>query len=144
VLLGLPYLEEGALRVLDDCHAPGVEHVESRRMNGGAELLGAVGRGVGTLDGDVRVPGWWRTRLALGLHLWRDRRDILATDLHHRVDHVVADRIVDRLPAEQLAVELLGRGLVCGGQVGPREGPWCVFGSFSHDRRPYPLPDTGV
>ena len=45
-----------ALRVREGRHAPGVEDVEGLRQQGGAELGGAGGAGVGGLDGDVAVP----------------------------------------------------------------------------------------
>jgi hypothetical protein len=47
----------------------------------------------------------------------------LAADVHHRVGHALSGGVVYRMPAEQVAVELLRGVLVGGGEVGPGERP---------------------
>src|SRR5207244_1524944 len=58
--------------------------------------------------------------------------DILPLELHHRVVGAVADGTVFGLPPKKLTVKRLRCILICGGEIGPAEGPRCVLSSFAH------------
>ena len=55
-----------------------------------------------------------------------------AVDARHHVDAVIRDRIVLEIPAEQRAIEALGRLGVGGGEVRPGEGAVLVAVAFAH------------
>ena len=135
VLMRLPDREVRALWIPDRCHPPGIEDVERRCVERGAELGGAGRDGVGVGDRHVGVPGRRRAGISLGLRLRADRADLLAIDEHHRVDDPVADRPILGLPAEQRRIERLRAVLVGRRQIDPAEGSRRVGGPLTHRRR---------
>src|SRR4029079_8828310 len=85
---------------------------------------------------DVAVPVRRHAhRLLVGL-LRRDRGDVLAVQLRHRVVDAGADRAVVVVPAEQVRVEALRSVLIARRVLDPRKGPVRIRRAIAHGRDP--------
>src|SRR5206468_9084644 len=98
----LPDAQGGAGPILHERHAPGLQDVEGLLDQAGAQFLRLRRRLVGARDGDIAVPVG-RRLVGRG----RDRADVVALDLAHRVRAAARDLVVLEVPTEQTAVEVL-------------------------------------
>ena len=122
LLARLPQVQERARRVPHRRRAAGLGDVERLGQHLAAELADPRRQRVDVLDRHVRRPVR-RQRAPLLLVELVQRGDVAPVDPEHRVRALIADRGVDRLPAEHARVELLRRVGVGRAEVGPAERP---------------------
>ena len=129
---GLPQAEGGGGVVLDHGHAAFLHHIRGFHQDcppGGANLGENV---INTFDRHVAAPmGRNPLLLHAAVHL-PQAGDVLAALLQNGVGNAGVGGTVFKVPAHQLAVELLGGGGVGGRQVHPAEGPGVILGIFRH------------
>src|SRR5713226_2757314 len=143
MFVGLPDGENRPCRVLEICHAAGIENVERRGQHLAAELAGSVGGVIGALDADVQVPMRRNAPGALLRVKGIGCAGVASLELEHAVETVRAYRGVRGSPAENLAVESFCGGLVGGGEFGPAERPGGVLFDMRHGRDYTPAAEDG-